>query len=87
MDGLLRVCERCGVSNRSALRHGNKGNEGTYFSALGDVACWIGGRCLYFPDVVTFGCELLAKVSYRLRACAFANGLLFLNALRPLPYS
>ena len=85
MDGSLRVCERCGASNRSALRHGNKGNEGTYFSALGDVAYWREGRCLY-PDVITVGCELLAK-AYRLKACAFANGLLFLDALRPLPYS
>lgn len=87
MDDLLRVCERCDASNELALRHDNKGNEGTYFFALGDVACWKGGRCLYFLDVIAFGCELLAKIFYRLQACAFANDLLFLDALRSLSYN
>jgi len=80
VNGLLRVCQRCGASNRSALRHSHEGNEGTYFLALGEIACLRGGRCLYVPDVTTFGCDLLAEVFYRLEAFAFANGFLFLEA-------
>jgi hypothetical protein len=35
--------------------------------------------------MIAFGYRLLVRLLYRLQACAFANGLLFLDALR-LPY-
>lgn len=35
--------------------------------------------------MIAFGYGLLVRLLYRLQACAFANGLLFLDALR-LPY-
>jgi len=65
-DGFGRICGLCCTCTRSGLQHGKRSNEGTYFSALEDVTCWWGGRRLYFLDVITFGCELLAKVFYRL---------------------
>lgn len=55
VDGLWRVCGRCGALTRLALRHGKRSNEGTHFSALGNVACWRGERCLHFLDMIAFG--------------------------------
>ena len=59
------------------LYNGRRGKEGTYFLACGDVAYRRRGRCLYFPGMIAFGCELLAKVFYCLQTCAFANSGLF----------
>ena len=86
MKGSWRTCGCCSTLIRSALQLGKKNTEDIYFSALGAVTCWRGEKCLHFLDIMTFGCELFAKVFYRLQACAFANGFLFLDALRPLPY-
>ena len=68
------------------LYYGRRGNERTYFPPCGDVAYRRRGRCLYFLGMIAFGCELLAKVFYCLQTCAFANGCLFFDASRLLPY-
>lgn len=86
VDELWRIYGRCIASIRSAQRRGNRSNKDTYFPALIDIACWREERYLHFLDMIAFGYRLLAKVFYRLQAYASANGLLFLNALRPLSY-
>lgn len=86
VNGLWRVCGGCGASIRSALRHGKRSSEDTYFSDFGDGACRRGEKCPHFLDMIVFECELFAKVFYCLQSYAFAHGLLFFDALRPLPY-
>ena len=83
--GLLRTCGYCDASIRSAY-DSKRGKERTYFPAYGDVAYRRRGRCLYFPSMIAFGCELLAKVFYCLQTCAFANSCLLLDASRLLSY-
>ena len=55
MDALWRVCEHCVASVRSALRHGKRSNEGTYYSAFENVACGRGERALHFLGMIAFG--------------------------------
>lgn len=47
LDGLWKICACCSAWIRSALRHDKRSNEGIYFSALRDVACWRGQKCLH----------------------------------------
>lgn len=55
VDGLWRICGRGVASITLAPRDGERSNEGIYFSALKDIACWRGKRCLHFLRVIAFG--------------------------------
>lgn len=81
----MRTCGYCDASIRSAY-DGKRGKERTYFPVYEDVAYRRRGRCLYFPGMIAFGCELLAKIFYCLQTCAFANGCLLLYVPRLFPY-
>lgn len=61
--------ECCDLSIQSALQWPERKGR-TYCLVCEDVAVRERGRCLYFPDVMTFGCELLAKVFCCHQACA-----------------
>lgn len=67
------------------LSNGRRRKERTYFFARKDVAYRRRGRCLYFPGMIAFGCELLAKIFYCPQTCAFANGGFFFDASKLLP--
>ncbi len=66
MNDFESICELCCICTRSELQHDKRSNEDTYFSALENVTCWRRERRLYFLNVITFECELLAKIFYRL---------------------